>query len=179
MNQTLQKVFHTAEIARNEIIALAQSAPQDQLSRQASPNKWSALQILTHLYISEQLSFSYIKKKSLGIDSLDDAGFKQALLIPVLKISQRLPLRFKAPKVVLEHTPEPLPLETLINQWNLLRLELRSHLENLPDKHVHRLVYKHPFAGRMSLPQAIQFFAEHIKHHKPQIIKALKARSLA
>lgn len=179
MNQTLQKTFHTAEIVRNQIIALAKSVPQDQLSHRTAPNKWSVLEILTHLYISERLSFSYVKKKSLGIDALEDAGLKQALIIPVLKISQRLPLRFKAPSVVLEHTPAPLPLDTLIDQWNLLRLEIKTHLENLPDKYVHRLVYKHPVAGRMSLPQAIQFFAEHINHHRPQIIKALKVRSLA
>lgn len=178
MNQTLQKTFLAAEIVRNEIIALTKSAPQGQLSFRTSPNKWSVLQILTHLYISEQLSFSYIKKKSLGIDTLQDAGLKQTLLMPVLKISQRLPLRFKAPTVVVEHTPEPLPLNNLIDHWNLLRLELRSHLENISDKHVHRLVYKHPIAGRLSLPQALQFFAEHINHHRPQIIKALKVSSL-
>lgn len=179
MNSELQKTFLAAERVRNEIIALMASVPPDQLSLTPFPGKWSALQILTHLYISEKLSFSYIKKKSLGIETLANAGLKQTLLMPVLKISQRLPFRFKAPRVVVENTPEAIPLDQLISQWNLLRIELRSHLDHLSDAHVHRLVYKHPIAGRLSLPQAIQFFAEHITHHKPQIIKALKVKSLA
>jgi hypothetical protein len=67
-----------------------------------------------------------------------------------------------------------LSLEQLIDQWGLLRLELKVHLENVSDGNLKKLVYKHPFAGRLSLPQAMQFFAEHINHHQPQIKKALK-----
>ncbi len=93
--------------------------------------------------------------------------------MPILTLSQRLPLRFKAPKVVLESTPELIPFDELVRQWDLLRLELHSHLVKLPNAHIHKLVYKHPIAGRLSLPQALQFFAEHINHHKPQIKRTL------
>lgn len=175
MNSQLEKYFKKLEEQRAELFTSLQTKPASQLSASPAPGKWSVLQILTHLYTSEKLSFGYIKKKSLGIQDSANAGLQQALLMPILKISQRLPFRFKAPKVVVENTPEVMPLEQLINHWNLLRLELKAHLENVPDGHLHKLVYKHPIAGRLSLPQAMQFFAEHINHHKPQIKKALKS----
>lgn len=179
MNTALLKLYNKIEQQRMDLLAELKNQNPNLLSLKPLQTKWSVLQILTHLYTSEKLSISYIKKKSLGIESLDNAGLKQTLLMPVLKISQRLPFRFKAPRVVVENTPDPMPLDQLINQWNLLRLELRSHLDHLADTHVHKLVYKHPIAGRLSLPQAMQFFAEHITHHKPQIIKVLKVRPLA
>jgi uncharacterized damage-inducible protein DinB len=136
--------------------------------------KWSVLQILTHLYISEKMSLHYIKKKSLGINQVGNAGGWQNLKMIILKISQRIPFRYKAPRAVVQNTPEAMPLDVLLAHWDMLRLELKSMLENLPDKHVHKLVYKHPVAGRLSLLQAMEFFQEHVRHHKPQIDKILK-----
>ncbi|GCC50751.1 DinB family protein [Chryseotalea sanaruensis] len=174
MNSQLEKHFHKLEEQRTEILNSLLSKSATELSAPPAPGKWSVLQILTHLYASEKLSFGYIKKKSLGIQDTANADLRQAMVLTVLKISQRLPFRFRAPKVVVENTPETMSLEQLVNHWNLLRLELKAHLENVPDGHLHKLVYKHPMAGRLSLPQALQFFAEHINHHKPQIKKALK-----
>lgn len=177
MNKTLEKLFQRLEEQRNTLLQNLQTHSPQQLAAKPSSDKWSALEILTHLYTSERLSFGYIKKKSQGIQHLKNAGLQQAFLVPILKISQRLPFKFKAPNVVKENTPEALPLDILISQWNLMRIELKSHLENIPDKHVHKLVYKHPIAGRLSLPQALQFFAEHINHHKPQIKRTLSFRN--
>jgi uncharacterized damage-inducible protein DinB len=174
MNRALEKIYTVLEVQRSDLFNQLQGCTPAQLQSKPSPSSWSVLQILTHLYASEKLSFNYIKKKSLGIQTVGNAGLRQLMLMPILKISQRLPLRFKAPKVVVENTPEPLTLEQLIDQWSLLRLELKVHLENVSDGNLKKLVYKHPFAGRLSLPQAMQFFAEHINHHQPQIKKALK-----
>lgn len=174
VNSLLEQHFNRLEQQRTELINILKENSAAQLVSSPAPGKWSVLQILTHLYASEKLSINYIKKKSLGIQAVGNAGLRQSLLMPILKISQRLPFRFKAPKVVVENTPEPLPLEQLIDQWSLLRLELKVHLENVSDGNLKKLVYKHPFAGRLSLPQAMQFFAEHINHHQPQIKKALK-----
>lgn len=175
MNKILEKLFQRLEEQRITLLQDLQTHSSQQLAAKPSSNKWSVLEILTHLYTSERLSFGYIKKKSQGIQHLKNAGIQQAFLVPILKLSQRLPFKFKAPNVVKENTPEALPLDKLISQWNLMRIELKSHLENIPDKHVHKLVYKHPIAGRLSLPQALQFFAEHINHHKPQIKRTLKS----
>jgi uncharacterized damage-inducible protein DinB len=174
MNRALEEIYMKLESQRLDLFNQLQEYTSAQLESTPSPSSWSVLQILTHLYASEKLSFNYIKKKSLGIQAVGNAGLRQAILMPILKVSQRLPFRFKAPKIVVENTPAPLPLNQLIDHWSLLRLELKVHLENVSDSNLKKLVYKHPIAGRLSLPQAMQFFAEHINHHQPQIKKALK-----
>ncbi len=175
MNKTLEQVYHALELQRATLLKEIQGLSPNLIVTKPAPGQWSIVEILTHLYTSERLSIAYIKKKSQGIHQLKNAGLQQSLMLPILKISQRLPFKFKAPKVVVENTPEAMPLETLLEQWNLLRIELKSHLEHLGDAHVHKLVYKHPVAGRLSVVQAMQFFAEHITHHKAQIKRTLKS----
>jgi hypothetical protein len=173
VNPALDKLYNRLELQRAELLNILSNLPPELLSKSPAPGKWSILQILNHLYSSEKLSIAYIKKKSLAINEVGNAGLWQSVLMVVLKISQRIPFRYKAPKVVLQHTSEATSLTDLFAQWNLLRIELKSMLTNLPDKHVKKLIYKHPIAGRLSFPQAVEFFGEHIIHHTPQIKKIL------
>lgn len=93
----------------------------------------------------------------------------------LLKVSQRIPvLKFKAPKVVVEHTPEALSLEEITDRWNRSRTDLKQLLESIPEKHSRRLIYKHPIAGMLDAGQAVKFMYEHIRHHSPQIKSLLK-----
>jgi uncharacterized damage-inducible protein DinB len=175
VNKQLNQAFENLLQKRNSLLNLAKTLPTEKITHRVNPNQWSVLEILNHLYTAEKLSLQYIKKKSQGIDSLGNAGFKQAVMMLILKISQRLPFRYKAPATVLQNTVEVLSLSDLIAQWDLLYLELKSILVNTPEKHVHKLVYKHAVAGRLSLVQAIIFFREHMIHHTPQILKQVKS----
>jgi hypothetical protein len=117
----------------------------------------------------------YIRKKSLGADQLADSGWIESVKMIFLRMSQRLPfLKFKAPAVLLEHTPPPLSLPEVIAQWNAVRLDLRNFLESIPEKNVRRKVFKHPVVGMLDVRQAMGFFGEHIRHHTPQIRKLMK-----
>jgi hypothetical protein len=174
MHPHFQKRYDRLERQLAELLLLVHLLPNDQLIKIPAPGKWSILQILTHLYISEKLSLAYIKKKSLAIDEVTNAGLWQSFLMIILVVSQRVPFRYKAPKTILQNTPLTLSLPDLLAQWNLLRIELKSMLTYIPDKYVNKLVFKHPFAGMLSFPQAIDFLCEHIIHHTPQIKKILK-----
>lgn len=136
-------------------------------------DKWSVAQILSHLLTSEKLSTGYMYKKSLGIETLRDSGMKQLVLSVVLKISQRIPVKYKAPKIVEENTPEAMPLPVVIKQWDEVRTSLKALLERIDDKHQKRLIFKHPIAGKFNAKQAVDFMYEHVNHHLPQINKLL------
>ncbi len=141
---------------------------------QPSPAKWSIAQILTHIVTSEKLSIGYMKKKMLGIDQLNNSGIAGSLRFTLLQLSQRIPvLKFRAPKVVLTNTPQALPIDELISQWDALRNDLKSLLESIEEKNVKKAIYKHPLAGRLDAAQATAFFYEHIHHHWPQIKRLL------
>lgn len=174
MYPNFQKAYDKLEYQRKQIVGLISNLPEDAYTT-APTGKWSIAQILTHLLTAERLTLIYMKKKSLGIDTLHDSGFKQNVLSAILKISQRLPfLKFTAPRVIVDNTPEALSLDEIVTHWEKSRLDLKQLLESINDKHSRRLIYKHPIAGMLNAEQGIRFMFEHINHHLPQIKRLLK-----
>jgi hypothetical protein len=137
------------------------------------PNKWSINQIIAHLISAEQLSIKYMSKKMLGIDRAGDTGFYEELKMLLLQISQRLPFKFKAPKMVIENTRPDLNITGLIEQWDLVRAELKALLEKMEDHQIKREVYRHLALGLFNIQHAVKFFGEHVAHHTPQIRRQL------
>jgi hypothetical protein len=143
------------------------------LNRKPANNKWSINEILAHLVTSEQLTLRYLKKKSLGADQLTNSGLVEKVKWIILKISQRLPIKYKAPKHVVSNTPAVLPLGELTRIWMDTREELREFLGTIREENLYKLVYKHPIAGRFDVVQCLMFMREHYYHHLPQIRRLL------
>lgn len=173
MNKAFKGIFEELQAQRESVLARVKQAPTEILNLSPAPGKWSISQILTHLLTSERLSVGYMKKKSRGIEQVGNSGFVESLRLSLLIFSQRFPIKYKAPEVVVLNTPEPMPLDELINQWNRIRDELAAFLENMDDKNIRKIIYKHPIAGRLDARQAMIFFREHISHHTPQINRIL------
>jgi len=149
------------------------NASGDTLSLKPSKDKWSVNEILTHLVTSEQLTIRYQKKKSLGVEQLRNSGLAEKIRYAVLEISQRLPLKFKAPKHLVSNTPEALAFPQLLTSWNATRQALKEFLNSITDRNVNKLIYKHPVAGRFDVSQCLMFMREHYHHHLPQIKRLL------
>ncbi|MBL7873055.1 MAG: DinB family protein [Cyclobacteriaceae bacterium] len=173
MNTRLAQLFNTLEAQRTELLCLIQGISPETATK-APQGKWSIHQVISHLIASEQLSVKYLNKKILGIETAPKTGLTEELKMIMLKISQRFPFKFKAPKVVVENTPVYESLEELTEAWNKTRAELLTILEKFKDNQINRKVYKHPFAGMLNIQQALVFVHEHIFHHTPQIKKLLK-----
>jgi hypothetical protein len=92
----------------------------------------------------------------------------------LLKISQRLPLKYKAPSILAESEAEMLSLAEITARWNMVRNDLRIFLEKWEDRHVKKKIYKHAVSGRLNMVHAVSFFREHAMHHLPQIKRLLK-----
>jgi hypothetical protein len=130
--------------------------------------------VLAHLIVSEQLSIAYLNKKMLGIESTVNTGLKEEFKMIALIISQRLPFKFKAPRMVVDKTPVYENIDQLITVWETTRSELKMVLEKFQDNQMKRKIYKHPVAGMLNIQQALRFFGEHIAHHTPQVKNLLK-----
>lgn len=173
MNSNLQKLFDSLELQRTTVLNGIKSLSTEILNKHA-PGKWSANQVLAHIITAEQLSVTYLKKKIQGIDETTNTGLIEELKMLALVVSQRLPLKFKAPKVVVESTPPYQSAAQLEQAWDKTRGELAEVLNQFKDQHLNRKIYKHPFAGKLNIQQMLHFFSEHIIHHQPQIKKLLK-----
>ncbi len=172
MTPSLTKTFDALEQQRADLMTTVSAVPDEVYFRSPSA-KWSIAQVIAHIITSERLSLMYMRKKSLGIETLKDSGVKQSLVFMLLKISQRVPLRYRAPKAVVDNTPEALSKEEAFARWEKARQELRGFLDTIPEKHAHRLIFKHPVGGMLDVRQAVGFMYEHVRHHWPQIKRLL------
>lgn len=175
VNSQLQQQFHTLEKQRESIISWIRPLSEAQL-RHHQPGKWSIAQIISHLIASEQLSVNYLNKKIRAINELGNTTWADDIKMNLLILSQRVPLRYKAPKVVVEHTELLDQAQALSSRWDQTRIELRTLLEKFQDDQLRKKVFRHPVAGRLNILQTIRFFQEHIIHHTPQIKKLLESK---
>lgn len=172
MNSALLQLFEKLELQRTSLLHEIKLYPE-KLNNHV-PGKWSTNQILAHLITAEQLSINYLNKKMQGIQTVENTGLWEEIKTLTLKISQRLPLKFKAPRLVIENTPAFENIEQIEMAWTKTRNELKELLSQITDDQIKRKIYKHPIAGKLNIHQALRFFGEHIIHHQPQIKKLLK-----
>lgn len=145
------------------------------LNKRPADGGWSALQVLHHLILAETASLGYVKKKLSFNPVLDKAGLRAAWRLFVVDFYFRLPIKFKAPEGVDSNAlPEKSDMAPTKGQWQAQRQQLRQFLSHLSEEHFDRELYKHPFAGKMTLLQMLRFFRMHIKRHESQIDRVLK-----
>lgn len=146
-----------------------------QLNHRPSDGGWSVLQVLHHLILAETASLGYIEKKLSFKPTLEKAGLRSEWRLFVVDFYFRMPIKFKAPKGVdREALPDRSDFKTTKEQWEAQRKLLRQTLSHLPEEQFNRELYKHPFAGKMTLRQMLQFFDMHIKRHQKQINRVLR-----
>lgn len=173
MNSKVSAAFKKLETTRQDICDLVRAVP-DQVFFHHPKGKWSISQILSHIILAERLSLQYMKKKALGIRQLDSTSLGDELKYLLLKFSQRIPLRYKAPPVLGEAPPAERTLQEIEKQWGEERTQLEDFLYVLEDGEIKKRIYKHPVAGRLNVIHALDFFNEHALHHLPQIKQIIR-----
>jgi len=173
MNPHLQLLYNKIEEQRKSLLLSLNNLSHNKLNERR-PGKWSINQIIAHLITAENLSIRYLNKKILGIEEAEDSGLVEELKMLLLIVTQRLPLKFKAPKVVVDHTSKETDLNKLVGEWDKTREELRSLLDRMEDHHLKRKIYRHVAVGMLNIQHTLIFMKEHVAHHLPQIKYLLK-----
>jgi len=173
MHHRLEGLFQKIEAQRHSLTDSLIHLPPAQLHVH-DEGKWSIHHIVAHLIAAERLSVGYLRKKVQGIEAAPDTGVKEALKMLLLQIAMRLPIKFKAPKVVEEHTRTEAELAELLQDWETVRAELKEILERIEPAHVRRKIYRHVRIGMIDSRQTVAFFYEHVRHHKQQIRRLMK-----
>ena len=168
MNTKLQKQYLELEAKRAKLLGEIAQLSIEKLNH-SQPGRWSINQIIAHIIAGEKLSVAYLQKKIGAINEVENTGIYEEFKIIALILSQRLPLKFRAPRVVVENTTQTTDLLQLVKEWDSVREELRQLLEKVNDDQIKRKIYKHVRAGKLNLQHALIFFREHIIHHYPQI----------
>jgi uncharacterized damage-inducible protein DinB len=172
LNPRLHHLFALLETDRHQLLERLRLLSMEQLNY-AVPGKWSIHQILAHLITAEKISVLYMNKKILGIAQIENTGTAEEIKMLILKISQRLPFRFKAPTVIVDKTPSYPDLKHLVEDWNFARIEMKDLLEKFEDHQLKKKIYRHVRIGLLNIQHALIFSREHFIHHRPQINRLL------
>ncbi|MEO6037984.1 MAG: DinB family protein, partial [Saprospiraceae bacterium] len=95
----LRKYERYDQHVRSFLDALAQY-PDEQLNRKPAGGGWSAMQVLHHLLLTEELSMAYIRKKLSYNPSLEKVGLGSHWRTFLLHAFLRSPVKFKAPAMI-------------------------------------------------------------------------------
>lgn len=173
MDKILAHQFDKLEKQRHQLLDKVRQFPSS-FNHKPDKDKWSVHEILAHLITAEKLSVQYIEKKRQGIDSAGNTGLYEEIKMGVLKITQRMPLKFTAPKPVVAATPSYASIEDLTKDWDTVRENLKQILELIQENQLRKKIYKHIIVGRLNIVHAVKFLQEHVNHHLPQVNRLLK-----
>lgn len=166
------KLQNLNEKATSLIEELSQSPPA-LLTRKPSPEKWSVLEIVEHLIISEELFFAQIMNAETN--SGRKRTLKHRLLYKVVMFILGSPIRVKAPSRRLlpagNQTLEDLRKRWLVSQEGFLAW-LNSKGEGIDPE---AALAWHPVAGPMTVLQAMDMVERHLMRHRVQIQALLAA----
>jgi len=176
MDSKLESRFNKLENSRLQLFAKLEKKDESELNFHPGKYKWSVIQVMHHLIITEQLSTGYINKKLTYRTNIKKSGLGAAIRFFVLKSMLQMPFRFKAPKIVSE-VPDNGNFKETKNQWDQVRKEMRELLDNLPEEFLNKNIFKHAIAGKMNIYQTLSFMEEHFKHHVKQIDRIMKSFS--
>ena len=133
--------------------------------------EWSLAQVVEHLLASETGTLGYMKKKSSGgWDALEDAGEDHHASSAAINTRLESNERYKAPDVLPEPT-NAIALGVLIEKWNTLRAELLDFVSTIEPEHFHKLIFRQPAAGMLTVLHALEFMDAHLRHHLPQVAR--------
>jgi len=149
--------------------------PKEELSRKPTPDSWSVFDNMHHMMRAEQMSLQYVQKKLSFNPELSNTDIRTAFRDSFASFINKLPLKRKAPKAVAEeHFPQTAELDHIVRDWRQQRQHMEAYLSSLPPELFTKEVYKHPFAGRLSLNGMLRFFYQHNARHRRQMRRALK-----
>lgn len=174
MNPKVEKNFRKLEAQRKQLLAELQPLNEIQLSFSSGDGVWSINQVLMHLLQAEIGTLQYMQKKNQA-DQLPRAGFGSMFRSKMLTAVLRSPLRFKAPKRIGE-PPKSASREDILQTWDETREQLHRFLTDLSNERIKSAIFYHPRGGYFNVFHTLQFFNEHIKHHKKQIKRIQNAQ---
>lgn len=86
-------------------------------------------------------------------------------------------LKAKAPqRVNTSSLPDSDSLDQVTRQWSEERQLLGALLEKIPPDYFNKTIYKHPFAGYLTISGMLDFFEAHFRHHVLQISKTARLK---
>ena len=141
---------------------------EDLFSSSPVNGKWSIIQILEHIVISEEMAILYVNKKIKSPELLNSVTMKTKIYAILMNNLLKYNFRFKAPqKVNPSHYPTS-KVENILHRWQQARISLEQ-LSRMSPVVLEKGIFKHPGVGYLNFSQMVDFLKSHFEHHLTQI----------
>jgi len=177
MSDKILSKFGKLEEDRNELFLILEKVNKELLNNKPQKNKWSIIQVVHHLYKSEQLSIVYIKRKLRDKNKIKKSSLVSLGRGLILEWTLRFPTKLKAPTNVSD-VPDFAELKLYDTKWNIMRSDLLEIIENTNLEILKSDIFKHPSVGEMNMLSALKFMQAHFEHHKKQIDNILQNKNI-
>ena len=160
--------FDRLESSRRALLDSLTGLSDEAARRQSAAGAWSIVQVVGHLTMADEATLGYLRKKMQAPSAIPPAGPMSWVRMMAVAAVLRSPVRRKAPAQTAD-PPTAVSLAEARARWDRVRAEWAAFLEAFPPELIGRAVFRHPFAGRMSIAHTLGFMQEHQRHHARQI----------
>ena len=168
MNPKLEAKYLFLEKSRNKLLDELEGLDDVLLNTCPAEGKWSIGQIVAHLLIVEQRTVGYIRHKIAKDEELSSSSVKNMINSILLKLALSSGMKFKAPQVIAS-VPDEVSLTSIRTEWDEARYEMEDMLTELSPALLDKCLFRHPYAGMLSISQTLSFLQDHFNHHLQQI----------
>jgi len=175
MDKSVEKKLDKLDLDLRNLLTDLDGYSEQTLNKKPDEKSWSVFQIMSHIILAEGGSLRYVQKKLSFNPELKTAGAMAKARSLLVNVYLQSPLKRKAPEAISgENLPDHTTFWDVAKKWKNQREELRTYLKELPVDLFTKELYKHPFAGKMTLEEMLSFFQKHYDRHKKQIYRTLR-----
>lgn len=166
MQQSLQRI----DTLRTALLDQIGAASEERRTRRASPDAWSALDVLEHLVLVERVvlgpSAEWRTRTSAARSLRDRLRFHMVRLVLRQRIKVTIPSEQMRPT-------GRVSLAQLRTAWTAQHAALREFVQSLDAAGARRAIFRHPIAGPLTVAQALTLLEVHLSGHTAQVHRLL------
>ena len=168
MISNIQEKFDSMASKYNALLQNLDALSPDKLYFKAGPDRWSIVEVIEHLVLTED---DIVKQISTQGSSFDSEKRSPDKFKTVVKVMER-DIEVDVPDEILEPHGQ-LTLEEHLSRWDRLREKLHTFLTGIDSENMENLVYRHPFAGPLDISETLHFIEVHFDNHMRHIERIL------
>jgi len=155
---------------REDLLGIIANRSTEELTYKAAADKWSVVEVVEHLVIVDQDLLNQIASRDPN-PPLDSRARSAENFKTVIKVMER-----DIPVDVPDERAEPhgrFTLDELLNRWADIQQKLHGRLAEVNSENKDKLVYRHPFAGPLTITETLHFIVVHFDNHMRHIDRIL------
>ncbi|MFC7370595.1 DinB family protein [Fictibacillus iocasae] len=167
----MESSIHFIQEQRRMLVEYVNRFTEEQLNQRTEPGKWSAMQVLEHLYLIEKSITAMIQKHL-------DGGDHRSIPAKPIHLTVDRSTKVDAPAYVIP-SEDIQTWHSIISKLDASRHELLRLIQSTQKQKLNIKGFSHPVFGLLSLDQWVEFIGYHEKRHLLQIEEIMNSKTTA